>query len=909
LEPKICQRCPRQHPLWSDAEQILAVLAHFPGVVYAGDREGILRLHYGKLALPPEQAIGRSVFDVFRDFPSALEIARLALAGQVCSNTMQMGSVLFESWCGPIRDQTGDVTGFVGSAIDVTERKKTEEAFRQTKEMLEAVIRSAPLAIVALDLEKHVTMWNPAAERTYGWTLEEALGRRLPLSSQDRWDESLALHARVLKDGGVTDLEREYTRKDGSVAVVSVSGAPIHNAAGEVTGALYVALDVSERKRAAEALEQATRRAEAASRAKSEFLANMSHEIRTPMNGVLGMLGLALDTNLTGEQRRYLEVAKSSASSLLAVLNDILDFSKIEARKLTLDNVEFDLRTTLEEAAEMLALGAHAKGLELTCRVAPGTPSHLRGDPGRLRQVLVNLAGNAVKFTAQGEVAIQVVAEAEDERTATLRCTVTDTGVGIDPNRLGALFAAFVQADGSTTRKFGGTGLGLAISKQLVELMGGEIGLDSEPGKGSIVWFTVTLEKWFARISPALGAAAGLRSTKALVVEDHVTNLSLVTSLLESWGCRCGQAVDADSALAELRQAAEASDPFRIALLNASLPGIGGEELARRIAADTQLAGTALILMTPLGQPVPASPAFAGHVSKPVLESRLRAALAQALAQNKSRHAPPAAPLPAPIVAPRHAVPENSRAKILVAEDNPTNQEVAMAILGKLGYDACAVANGAEAVAALRDAHYDLVLMDCEMPEMDGYEATRNIREHGRNRRIPIVALTADAMLGDREKCIRAGMNDYVAKPVQPEALARVLDNWLRDSREQAQTVPAAPAPGITAAFDESEMLRRLMGDRGLAGKIIDGFLEDFPRQLLTLQKRLEEGDAGGVRLQAHSLKGAAATVSAPALRAAALEMEQAGIQGQLPRAAQLLPRMQEQLDQFKTTLAQTGWA
>ncbi|MGA2590266.1 MAG: response regulator [Bryobacteraceae bacterium] len=904
MEPNICQRCPRQNPLWSDAEQILAVLAQFPGVVYAGDREGILRLHYGKLALPPEQAVGRSVFDVFREFPAALEITRRALAGQACSHTMRMGPVLFESWCGPIRDQSGEVTGFVGSAIDVTERKKTEEAFRQTKEMLEAVIRSAPLAIVAVDLEKRVTMWNPAAERMYGWTLEEAQGRRLPMIPQDRWDEAGAFHSRVLKEGGITDIERPGVRKDGAPTVVSLSGAPIHNGAGEVTGALYLALDVSERKRAAEALEEAKRRAEAASRAKSEFLANMSHEIRTPMNGVLGMIGLALDTNLTSEQRRYLEVAKSSANSLLAVLNDILDFSKIEARKLTLESVEFDLGTILEEAAEMLAIGAHQKGLELTCRVAPGTPSHLRGDPGRLRQVLVNLAGNAVKFTSRGEVAIQVVSEAEDERTATLRCTVTDTGVGIDPNRLGALFAAFVQADGSTTRKFGGTGLGLAISKQLVELMGGEIGLDSEPGKGSIVWFTVTLEKWFARISPALDAAAGLRSTKALVVEDHVTNLSLVTSLLESWGCRCGQAVDADSALAELRQAAEASDPFRIALLNVGLPGIGGEELGRRIAADPQLAGTALVLMTPLGQPVPASPAFAAHVSKPVLESRLRTALAQALAQNKSRHAPPAAP----ILAQRDAVPENSRAKILVAEDNPTNQEVAMAILGKLGYDAYAVANGAEAVAALRDADYDLVLMDCEMPEMDGYEATRHIREHGRNRRIPIVALTADAMLGDREKCLQAGMNDYVAKPVQPEVLARVLGNWLRASREEAQSPPVA-APGTSAAFDEREMLHRLMGDRDLAGKIIGGFLEDFPRQLLTLQKRLEEGDAGGVRLQAHTLKGAAATVSAPALRAAALEMEQAGIHGQLPRAARLLPRMQEQLDQFKTTLAQTGWA
>ena len=892
MEPNNCQRCTLRHPL-SDGEQILAVLAQFPGVVFAGDRDGILGLHCGKLAVPRE-VVGRSVFDVFQDVPEVLENSRAALAGRTCSHTVQMGAVIYESWLGPIRDRNGDVVGFVGSAIDITERRKTEEQLRQTTEMLEAVVRCAPLGIAALDLENRVTMWNPAAERLYGWTPEEVLGRRLPMIPRDRWEQSRELHARVLAEGGITDLESPGLRKDGSVAVVSLSGAPIHNAAGEVTGALYLALDIAERKRAAAALEEAKHRAEDASRAKSEFLANMSHEIRTPMNGVLGMIDLALETHLTGEQRRYLEVAKSSASSLLSVLNDILDFSKIEARKLTLEQVEFDLRAVLAEAVEMLAIGAHEKGLELTCRVAPGTPAHLRGDPGRLRQVLTNLGGNAVKFTAQGEVAIQVQVEAEDERAATLRCTVADTGIGIEPQRAASLFAPFVQADSSTTRRHGGTGLGLAISKHLVEIMGGHMGVESEPGKGSKFWFSVTLEKWFAPISPALDAAAGLRSMKALVVDDNATNLSLVSSLLESWGCRCGRAMDADAALAALREAAGAGDPFRFALLDLSLPGIGGAELGRLIAADPRLHRTALLSMVPLGQRSLASPAFAGCVSKPVLESRLRATLLQALAQDKARRAPAAAPAAAP--------PEDAgrigRAKILVAEDNPTNREVAVAILEKLGYDAHAVTNGAEAVAELQHTRYDLVLMDCEMPEMDGYEATRYIRAHEPHRHIPIVAVTAEAMLGDREKCMQAGMNDYVAKPVPPEVLARVIANCLRASRE--------PGP---AAFDESEMLQRLMGDRELASKVIGGFLKAVPRQLLTLQKRLEEGDAGGIRLQAHALKGAAASVSAEALCAAATELEQAGIQGQLPRAAQLLPRLQEQLERFQDTLARAGWA
>ena len=808
-----------------------SILNASPDAIAITDLEGrVLMVSPASLALfgyeREEELVGCSVtdFTALKDRDRALSDYVLMFQGVIkgsseyCTLHTDGSTIDVEVNADFIRNGDGRPIQMIFIVRNITERKRTEQKLRESEQKYRLFIETAREAIVVVQ-GFSLKFVNPMAMEITGRTEECLLSNPFMNFIYDDDRELVAANHVKRMNGEVVDqYQFRMLKNDNSLKWIEMSGAIIEWE-GQIA-ALNVFSDITDRKRTeaelqkvncyledatAKAIDMAAQ-AEAANVAKSEFLANMSHDIRTPMNGVIGMTGLLLDTDLNDEQRRYAEIVRDSGESLLGLINDILDFSKIEAKKLDLEKLNFDLSSLLDDFAAILAVHAHYKGLELFCAADPDVPTSLIGDPGRLRQILTNLAGNAVKFTNAGEVVIRVSLEykdddgagggeleaetdAEEKDTVLLRFSVRDTGIGIPKDKIGLLFNKFSQVDASTSRKYGGSGLGLAISRDLAEMMGGEAGVSGEEGNGSEFWFTARLGKQAGKAHEEKIQPDVLRGVRVLVVDDSATSREILTTRLASWGMRPTDAQDGPDALQCLHQALDENDIFRIAIIDMRMPGMDGDVLGRTIHADKRLADTLMVMLTSLGMRGDAryfqEIGFSAYTVKPIKHQELKAVLSLVLTNRDGTELEP------PPIATRHTAREElnlfagRNVRILLAEDNITNQKVALGILKKMGLSADAVANGVEALTALETQPYDLVLMDVQMPDMDGFEATKRIRSgkiddaHHSSLSLPIIAMTANAMQGDRERCLEAGMNDYITKPVSPKALADVLELWL----------------------------------------------------------------------------------------------------------------------------------
>ncbi len=818
----------------------------------------------------------------------------------------------------------------------ITELRENEQRLRQSEERYELVLEGSNDGFFDWDIPGGEIFWNERlfeiaglSRETFTPTLDGFFELVHP---EDREEYGRRLND-YLAHGG--DFEEEFRLRHSSgeyryCLVRAMAQRDERGIAYRLAGPLR---DITERKRAEEEirdlnttlerrveertaqlestvydLEIARVEAESASRAKSDFLANMSHEIRTPMNGVIGMTDLLMDTPLDAEQRDYAQTVKLSGENLLVIINDILDFSKIEAGKMRIETIDFDLRTAVEDVVVLLAERAQEKGLEIASLIEYDVPTALRGDPGRIRQILTNLVGNAIKFTEEGEVTLKVEITDNLDDDAEIRFSVSDTGIGMSAEQQHTLFQSFTQADTSTTRKYGGTGLGLAISKQLVDIMGGEIDVESAPGAGSTFCFTLRLAKQSAPAEPPR-PLGDLKELRMLVVDDYETNRRILQKQLSSWGVENDVSEDVWVAIEKLRAAAKAGEPYDLAILDMQMPGMDGLELARKIKEDPTISSVRLVLLTSIGHRGEGEQSrqagIEAYLTKPVRQSELYNVLATVMVDPPEKD-----PSEETRLVTRHSLRElqaTSRARLLLAEDNEVNQKVAVRMLEKLGYRVDVAGDGAGVLEALGRADYAAVLMDVQMPEMDGYDTTAEIRERERNepgdRHLPIIAMTANAMEGDREKALEAGMDDYVAKPVKIRQLESALERWvLRDASEPEQTDPNSGGyvhlgadvdvldPGVLESLSELQQ----EGEPDILEELTGLFFEDAAAQIKALKKAVESGDAPSVYRLSHTLKGSSGNMGANRMHRICLTLEEVGQSGELGEAGELLGSLEK---------------
>ncbi|MEW6357339.1 MAG: response regulator [Planctomycetota bacterium] len=905
------------------------LLENVPAAIFLKDSEmryvAVNRAYHDLLPKGVDDPIGKRDRDLFpKKFAAAFEAEdrKVLVDGQTITKEepirMRDGRVAHMSVSlTPVHAGDGRITGMVGIAFDVTERKRSEERIQNLLNQQQHLLENVPACIFLKDTELRYV----AVNRAYHDLLPASVDDPTGLRDRDIFPKKLAREfekedRKVIVDGQTVTKEEQIKLRGGRVAQMSVSLTPVSAADGRITGMVGIAFDVTEQKRVQQELREAKKAAEAAKEARSMFLANMSHEIRTPMNGIIGFANLALRTNLDRVQSDYVNKIRTSANALLGIINDILDFSKIEAGKLGIEQTGFQLQDVLEDLADLFANQAAEKDIEMIIARDPDVPSALFGDPLRLRQVLVNLTSNAVKFTEGGEIFINVAMVSETDDKVTLSFRVQDTGIGISKENLGKLFAAFTQADGSTTRRYGGTGLGLAISRQLVNLMGGEIEVASEVGRGTTFSFALPFKKQGKEKERRHKLSVDIRGLRAMVVDDNRTTQMVLLQMLESFGLKAVVAASAKDALAKLRYAAETDKPYQLVLMDWRMPGMDGLEASKEIRGDDKLAEIPIVMVTAFGSEYEMQKGdglgINAFLTKPVQQSVLFNTLMEVLGQEQMQEA----------AGERHIVTKESLrvaplqgVRVLLAEDNAINQEVAIKLLTDAGLEVDIATNGREAVAAVKKKFYDAVLMDVQMPEMDGYEATNAIREEARLDQLPIIAMTAHAMDGDREKCLEAGMNDYVSKPINPDHLFEVLQKWTRPVGEGAKAeTPAAgkapvqadaasvlpPLPGV----DVNAGLNRLRGDAVLYRRLLRDFARKHGNAADEIAEALTSNETFRVRSLAHSLKGLAGNLSVTGLAAAAGELETAAREEkteELPARADAVRRtLMQALDSLK---------